>query len=207
MLSTSKAAFFQNLYEFSDPMAIEPLRLRSRLPGKSGTGGIDFDLQSLGKPQVREPIQFDATRGWEASDFLWTQRVMPVCISERAIELLKEYDLSGWSTYPVDVFDQGGNLVTDYQGFAVTGPVCIADYSKSTRVRKPPPTPLGKSYDVFRGLYFDIDEWDGSDMFWVGRVRVVLDKVKRAFEQNKVSNVVFTPLTEREIRVRDIRRP
>jgi hypothetical protein len=39
-------------------------------------------------------------------------------------------------------------------------------------------------------------------MFWVGGVRVVVDRVRMIFEQKKASNVSFTPLTEREIRVR-----
>ncbi len=130
----------------------------------------------------------------------------PVCVSERAIRILRENEVSGWSTYPVEAFDPKGELLADYHGLVVTGAVCDADYSQSAVITKPPPATRGKSYDVYRGLFFDEAQWDGSDMFWVGGVRVVTEKVKKAFEQNGVENVAFMPLPEREIRVRHVRR-
>ena len=42
-------------------------------------------------------------------------------------------------------------------------------------------------------------------MFWVGGVRVVVDKVKTVLEKSGIENVAFTPLPEREIRVRHVR--
>ena len=187
-------------------MEVGPFRLTSRLPGEAKTDGVDVKLLSRGKSRVQKPIQFDAAQGSDATDFLWTQLVTPVCVSERVIRILKENEVSGWSTYPVEIFDQEGNLCPFYHGLAVNGAVCEADYSRSAVVTKPPPAPRGRSYDVYKGLYFDEDQWDGSDMFWVGGARVVVDRVKSLFEQHKVANVRFTPLTEREIRVRHVRK-
>ena len=204
-MSFSKGLVWLSAYELTDPMAVEPFRLRSRLPGDAISKDVDFQLLSRGKSKTLEPIQFDAAQGFEFSDFLWTQLVTPVCVSEQVIKLLRDNHISGWSTYPVEVYDQDGILHSCYHGLAVTGAVCEADYSLSTVVTKPPPTPNGRSYDVYRGLYFKEDEWDGCDMFWVGGVRVVVDSVRKIFEQSKVGNVSFTPLTEREIRVRYVR--
>lgn len=204
-MSLTKKLDYRALFALSDPMALEPYRLRSRLPSDSSTGGLNLDRLSQGAMQARDPIQFDVAQGSETCDVLWTQLVIPLCISARVVRLLQQNDVSGWSTYPVEVLDNNGRLLADYHGFSVTGAICSADYSRSTVVTKPPPAPRGRSYDVYRGLYFDADDWDGSDMFWVGRVRVVVEKVKKIFEQNKVSNVCFTPLPEREIRVRHVR--
>lgn len=203
-MSLSKKLDYSTLFELSDPMAIEPFRLRSRLPSDSSQGGLDLDRLSQGAIQVSDPIQFDVAQGSGICDFLWTQLVTPVCISKRVVRLLQKSDVSGWSTYPVEVIDDKGRLLADYHGLVVSGAICLADYTRSNVVTKPPPAPRGRSYDVYRGLYFDADEWDGSDMFWVGRVRVVVEKVKKIFEQNDVKNVCFTRLSEREIRVRHV---
>ncbi|MXZ20089.1 MAG: hypothetical protein F4Y84_05685 [Caldilineaceae bacterium SB0665_bin_25] len=203
-MSLSKKLDYSTLFELSDPMAIEPFRLRSRLPSDSSQGGLDLDRLSQGAIQVSDPIQFDVAQGSGIYDFLWTQLVTPVCISKRVVRLLQKSDVSGWSTYPVEVIDDKGRLLADYHGLAVSGAICLANYTRSSVVTKSPPAPRGRSYDVYRGLYFDADEWDGSDMFWVGRVRVVVEKVKKIFEQNDVKNVCFTRLSEREIRVRHV---
>ena len=122
------------------------------------------------------------------------------------MRILREGKVSGWSRYPVEVFDQVGRLQSGYHGLAVTGAVCKADYGRSSVVTKPPQTPRGRSYDVYRGLYFEMDQWDGSDMFWVDGVRVVVRRVRGLFEMNGIKNVRITPLCEREIRVRYVHR-
>ncbi len=205
-MASSKLLKTETIFELSDPMAVEPFRLRSRLPGDAMAESVNVELLSRGKTKLKNPIQFDASQGLKATDFLWTQLVTPVCVAERVIRILKENEISGWSTYPVEVFDQEGKPQPNFHGLAVIGAVCEADYSRSAVVTKPPPAPRGRSYDVYKGLYFDENQWDGSDLFWVGGVRVVVDKVKRIFEQNKVENVRITPLAEREIRVRYVRK-
>ena len=204
-MSLSNKLDYSAFFALSDPMAIEPYRLRSRLPSASSKGGVDLDRLSRGASQARAPIQFDVAQGAETCDLLWTQLVTPVCISERVVRLLRQNEVSGWSTYPVEILDNNGRLLAGYHGLSVTGAICPADYSRSTVITKPPPAPRGQSYDVYRGLYFDAEEWDGSDMFWVGGVRVIVEKVKKVIEHNKIGNVCFTPLTEREIRVRYVR--
>lgn len=192
-------------HELTDPMAVEPFRLRSRLPSDAASDEVNVHFLSRGKSPIRRPLQFDVAQGIRASDFLWTQLINPVCISERVVCILRNNEVSGWATYPVEVFDKEGNLLSEYHGLAVTGAVCEADFSRSTVVTKPPPTPRGKSYKVYRGLHFNEEDWDGSDMFWVGGVRVVVERVKELLEQEMVENVRFTPLPDWEVRVRYVR--
>jgi hypothetical protein len=146
-------------------------------------------------------IPFDVYKGGQATDFLWSQSVWLICISQRTVDLLGEYQITGWSTYPVEIFDRKRNPLPDYHGFAVTGPVCDLDRSRSTLIDKPPPVPGGKGYQVYRGLYFSESQWDGSDMFWIDRCgQVVTDRVYQLFRRHKISNVKFTPLIEDERR-------
>ena len=42
--------------------------------------------------------------------------------------LLEENGITGWSTYPIEVYDRKGNSLPDYHGFAITGGTCDQDY-------------------------------------------------------------------------------
>lgn len=205
-MSSNLDSNLNSIFELGDPMAVEPYRLRSRLPGDVIADSVNVQLLSRGKSRLQEPLQFDAAQGTEASDFLWTQLLDPVCVSESVVRILRENEVSGWSLYPVEVFDNDGDLLPNYHGIAVTGAECEADYGRSAIVTKPPPTSYGRSYDVYQGLYFNEEDWDGSDIFWVGGIRVVVKKVKELLEKNNVKNVLFTPLSQREVRVRYVRR-
>lgn len=205
-MNGKKELELDSLYELTDPIEVDAIRLRSRLPSDARERKIDFELLSQGRLEIQEPIQFDAAQGSIAEDVLWTQLIRPVCVSNRVTRILTGNAIRGWSTYPVEVYDKEGDLLPNYLGFAVTGAACAADYSLSSVIEKQPPSPRGRSYEVYRGLYFDVDEWDGSDMFWVGGVRVVVQKVRELFEQEGVKNVRFTPLAEREIRIRHVKR-
>ena len=206
-MKPSKELPNQNLFfEIADPLKSRPFRLRSRLPAESLPDLKQLAAHSQGMKEVSAPIQFDAVQGKNIDDFLWTQLVRPACVLSRVVRLLEEKGIDGWSTNPVKVYDPDGFIVPDYHGFEVSGPAYKADYDRSNVIEKPPPVPKGKSYQIYRGLYFDESQWDGSDMFWVEGVHVVTERTYRLFRTHKVGNVRFTPLAERETRVRHVQR-
>lgn len=86
----------------------------------------------------------------------------------------------------------------EYFGFAVTGRGGESKRDRSEVVTKPPPVPGGKPYQVYKGLYFDESQWDGSDIFLVDAKIVVTKAVRDAFKQSKISNVLFTCLIDVE---------
>src|SRR5262245_41585263 len=55
------------------------------------------------------------------SDLIFTTWADPVIISDRVIGILKASDLSGWQTYPLDLFGKDGARISGYQGLAVHG--------------------------------------------------------------------------------------
>ncbi len=63
--------------------------------------------------------------------------------------------------------------------------------------------PGGEPFDVYKGLYFYEEDWDGSDIFWVSSFggTIVTEKVKKIFKQAKVTNVKLSPLPEIELQV------
>lgn len=95
-ISTLGTQDYTSLFVLSDPIAAEPFRLRSRLPGDAKVEGVGILWLSRGGSQIERPIKFDATQGSKETDRLWTQLVTPVCVSERFIRLLNENEVSGW---------------------------------------------------------------------------------------------------------------
>jgi hypothetical protein len=192
---------FRTLFELYDPIAKRPLRLtiKDEYDWISREQASALFTGRLSK--LERPLRLDAYMGGQATDFLWCALTSLVCISHRVVTLWKEHQFTGWSVYPVEVYGRKGERLPDYFGFAVTGPRLKRDRSRSEIVTKPSPVPGGKSWQVYKGLYFDEKEWDGSDFFLVEGSIVVTQAVRDVCTRAKISNVRFTPLTEVEISV------
>ncbi len=201
-MSTLTFLDYSKLFELADPLANRPLRLG--IVSDAVWLAIRDDVWSLYRGQLRlsEPLRLRAYMGGQATDFLWSGYPPLVCVSSRVVDLLREHGITGWDTYPVEVYGRKGEPLPGYHGFAVTGPECRRDRSRSQILTRQA-VPGGKPFQVYKGLYFDESHWDGSDIFLVrpfGGI-VVTEKVYRLFKRAKVSNVRFTPLTEVEIDV------
>ncbi len=199
-MSTLMSLDYSKLFELADPLANRPLRLE--------TYDDDWLLKNnntwrlfRGQLKLTEPLKLRAYMGGQATDFLWSGLIHVVCVSSRVVDLLREHGITGWDTYPVEVYGRKGEPLPGYHGFAVTGPECRRDRSRSPIVDKPPPVPGGCGYRVYKGLYFDESQWDGSDIFLVEGSKVVTERVYSLFKRAKVSNVRFQRLTELEIHV------
>lgn len=198
MTSTSNSLDYSKLYAFYDPLASHPFRMRIR-KGIARPTAEQMRQLAFGEFKPEVPLQFDAYQGGQATDVLWSTSLWPFFVSDRTLKLLSEHEISGWTTYPVELFDRQGAPIPGYHGFAVTGPVCALDRSRSEIIDKPPPVPGGRGYQVYRGLYFDESQWDGSDMLWIDKADpVMVERVYRLFKRHKISNVQFVPLDEDE---------
>jgi hypothetical protein len=198
-MSTSTNLDFRKMYRLDDPLASRPLRLS--IGGYSDwlTGEQAWAL-FRGEFKMMEPLKLKADRGGQATDFLWSTFPPLVCISIRIANLFRTHDVTGWTTYPVEVFGRKGEALSGYLGFAVKGQGGSRDRSRSQIITKPAPTSKGQPRQVYRGLYFNKDQWDGSDVFWVQGI-VVTDKVRMILKTAKATNVALTPLPDVEIDV------
>lgn len=200
-MSISMPLDYTALFELADPLASRPLRLMGDEPYSDEMTSEQAWLLFRGKLKLEKPLKLGAYRGRLAADFLWTSFPPLVCVSSRVVNLLLANEVTGWDAYPVEVFDRKGQLLPDYHGFSITGPACCRDRSRSQVITKL--NAAGRATQVYKGLYFDESQWDGSDFFLVrpfGGI-VVTEKVYRLFKRAKVTNVRLTPLTEVELDV------
>jgi hypothetical protein len=190
---------FGKFYQFSDPLANRPLRLSDEGYSDWITKDQAIELY-FGRLDLGAPLKLGAYMGGQITEFLWSGLTPLVCISNYVAELLLLNNISGWSTYPVEVYGRKGEFIPGYHGFCVTGVECRRDRSRS-QIFTRQAVPGGKPFGVYKGLYFYEEDWDGSDFFKVGSFggTVVTEKVFKILNKVKYKNVMLTPLPEVEI--------
>ncbi|MEG6523940.1 HEAT repeat domain-containing protein [Desulfotomaculum sp. 1211_IL3151] len=102
-------------------------------------------------------------------DFIWTSDGF--LVSDRIVELFTINKFTGWKTYAINLSDKSGHLIKGYHGFAVTSKVRSIDYSRSKIVAKPNSL-FAKPDIVKKGIFFNENNWDGSDIFFAGYILV-----------------------------------
>lgn len=191
----------QVICQLTDPLASRPVRLSV----SENCSWITIEQAWAlfrGQYILGKPLTLYAYRGGQATDFLWSAMVALFCVSGRVLELLDKNGVTGWATYPVEVFGRKGESLPDYYGFSITGGECKRDRSRSKIITKPAPTPTGMSFQVYKGLYFDETEWDGRDFFLIQKnIIAVTERVHSLFKKNAISNVRLIQLNAVEIDV------
>jgi hypothetical protein len=121
-------------------------------------------------------------------------------LSINVINVLLENKITGWKSYHVDIYNKNGELNEDYYLFPVTGYCGPIDNKRSKRVSKPPLVPGGNTYKPWVGLFFDLNTWDGKDIFSPKDTTFifVVEKVKNILEKQKFKNIIFRPITKIE---------
>jgi hypothetical protein len=145
-------------------------------------------------------IEFERMEGDVAYDLIGTTYMHPL-VSDRFVSVLRQHNFRGWSTYPVTVYTGNGTKLQGVHGLAITGRCGPVDTSLSSVVELPPVVPTGQGLKVWRGLYFDPQTWDGSDLFVPSNTRhlIVVERVKEALEEAGMTNIEFVPLPQVEI--------
>ena len=140
------------------------------------------------------------TGGSRLHDVIGTGHATIDLLSDRVIDIFKEYGFTGWTTFPIELYGKKGVRIDGYNGFAVTGRCGPIDWSRGRKIRKPPPVPQGRSYDAWVGMYFDPNTWDRSDVFCPGETTyiIVTEPVMLALSDAKVTHILFKRLTEFE---------
>jgi hypothetical protein len=147
-----------------------------------------------------EPIIYEYHSGGEPRDLIGTTYAVPKLLSNRVFDLFQENQFTGWATYPIELYGKKKERITGYQGFSVSGRCGKIDNSLSKREWRGPAVPGGPRYKVWVGLYFDLNTWDGSDIFVPASsgLVTVTERVKTAIEKAKFKNISFKRLTEFE---------
>lgn len=128
--------------------------------------------------------------GKRMRDVLDNRTVGPYLISDRMRDLLVDNDVTGWKCYPIELYDKKGNRIDGYNGFSVTGRCGSAlEYKRDTLVQF-------QGDWMWKGAIFDLDAWDGSDIFFVGGHYIITARVARLFKKHKISAIELIRLTD-----------
>ena len=82
-------------------------------------------------------------------------------VSDEVIELLLKNNITGWKTYPVEVYTQEDELIRGFNGFTITGRCGAVKPSLCEEVVIPPTYKGGPSVPGYKGDPLDLDTWDG----------------------------------------------
>jgi hypothetical protein len=150
--------------------------------------------------QPSHPITVEWAMGSaKPGDVIWTTMAVVVIVSDSVVQLLRSHEFTGWSLYDVSVRNKQGELIPGYCGLAITGRCGKIDYTRTVVVPRVYPAGI---FPIGKGLLFEPESWDGSDLFMpaggVGN-KLMVEKVKKAFERAKIKNVLFTPLDQFEV--------
>lgn len=150
-----------------------------------------------GRLKPSHPPELRRSLGTLPRDLVLGTSVALYLLSSRAIEVLDRANFSGWTTYPADVSGALGGRLEGYAGLAVTGRCGPIRNELSKPILLPPPSPRGRSVWGWRGLYFEPNTWDGSDIFLAEGTAfvIVVARVKDVIERAQLSNFAFRPLT------------
>ncbi|WP_416438984.1 imm11 family protein [Phnomibacter sp. MR] len=165
--------------------------------GNSSEEGQLVDKLAEGKFDCFEfPIKFVQDRGERLYDFLNTSWVGLYLISNRIREILLENEISGWSSYNIELYDKKGEIVPGYWGFAVHGRVGKIAYSEDTIIGKRL-IPDGPLCSFYVGKFFNLNSWDSSEIFLSANSRAIFctSKVVNLLIASKCTHVYFEDIT------------
>ena len=138
-----------------------------------------------------QPVKVSVYLNEPTKDLLLSDMPGIYLISDKFVEVLRDNDFSGWCTYPVQIIFDDGKELRGYHGFAISGRCGSTSYKEE----------FVKMYsrDRRKGLIFEPQSWDGSDIFTGEEQKLtkfVTTEVKQALESAGITNVGFTNITE-----------
>jgi hypothetical protein len=155
---------------------------------------------ALAEDRPSEPIEFLRAEGDRADDFVGTPNASIRLVSERFIAVLRGHRFTGWTTFLIRARLDERHALEGYAGLAVTGRCGPIDDALSEEIMISPRGPSGRPMPGLRGICWQPDTWDGSDIFAPeGSARIcVVEDVKVALEHAGVTNVEFRQLSDVE---------
>lgn len=183
----------------STTFSVNSINLSARIDEKGKTDAMNLLEGNYGK--LNFPIVFKHVSGKKHCDLIGSGWGILYLISDRMKELLEKYNLTGWKCFPVEILDKKGEKIQEvYHGLSIVGRSGPIDYGKSFLIEKRtiPNGPLSKYY---KGLYFEMETWDGSDFFLVKNNwgTMVTKKAKDLLVEHKLTNLMFYNLAEMEV--------
>jgi hypothetical protein len=141
-----------------------------------------------------EPVPFRQHAGRDWRDWLGSDFFLDL-VSEHLVAVLRRHNATGWATFPVRVIARNGAEVSGYHGFAVRSEAQPARDSSQPMIVQPAAAE-GRSTSGWRGLYWEPETWDRSDIFRVGGQWVCTERVYESLQSAGLRNVAFERVTD-----------
>jgi hypothetical protein len=148
-----------------------------------------------GRFRPSQPLVMKHNVGGPLRDVVITGYAAPNVVSQAVVEALTSAGCSGWSLFPVTVYDKKGIPVGGFHGFQVVGESGPIDWRRS----QPVPIQLpGGVFPRLKGMYFTEGTWDGSDVFGPTDKGFVFmtEKAVLALERSRISNIDVKPIED-----------
>ena len=142
---------------------------------------------------VEFPLVFRQEKGYggkKMTDFLNTGWSTLYPITDKVLNLLIKNNITGWKTYPIEVYDKFGTEISGYHGFSITGRCKDIDLSLLDEKVNYQYIKDGPVHQYYRGYPLDLSTWDGSDIFVLSGTGSTFftRKVYNIFKENKITN-------------------
>jgi len=134
----------------------------------------------------------------EPGNLFWNMVNDPFCINQSVADAFSQDNIQGWTATPASVLTKSGDKSAEnYFAVSVTGRSDAVDYLQTDIVFRQLP---GGNYPYFKGIYFDPESWDGSDIFMErpdqhGHSNAFIYVTKKLVDickKRKVKNIAFT---------------
>jgi hypothetical protein len=148
-----------------------------------------------GRFRPSQPLEMRHNVGGPLRDVVITGWAVPDVVSQTFVDALSSAGCSGWSLFPVTVYDKRGAPASGFHGFQVLGECGPLDWRRS----QPVPVELpGGVFPRLKGMYFTEGTWDGSDVFGPTDKGFVFmtEKAVLALKRSRVSNMDAEPIEE-----------
>jgi hypothetical protein len=194
----------KDFYYFGSRYLSSSLRVKSIGIDEGEESLADHDNLIQAKYEgIQFPVVFQQVSGKKFTDILNTGWPSFYLISDKFKNLLNEHHFTGWTTYPIIIWDKKGNQIEGYHGFSVTGVSGPISYANSPIIEKRL-VPEGPIVKIYKGANIDLNKWDGSDFFVPESTTgiVITKKVAMQLEKNKVTNLNLRNVAEMEMSVK-----
>lgn len=156
---------------------------------------IEYDIKKDEIEQIKkQKIIFGIQSGTTPGDIIGSSIAINFN-SERFVNLLKENKIKSFKTYPI-IFGSNYGIKMKYYHLELTNKVSeiviegISKKKYSVSINKEGK----KAVLAQKGLYFNLKEWNGSDIFGIKDTLhiIVTKRLKELIKKAKLKNVVFT---------------
>ena len=133
-------------------------RLDSRFFRGRVPDGVNPDALLFGEAEPAGILTLERSEDRVLDEVVWTDDVAVVLMSPRLIDGFKAQSFSGWRTYPAHV--EANAKGHAYFGLSITGRCGRIDHNQGEWLNRD-----DEPGRFLRGLFFDVQSWDGSDFF------------------------------------------